>query len=97
MKDSQRPTHYTKGVYVVFDRIAQEPVSISISNNDAQAFRAYSHGMQNVPNLSDYQLHCVGFIDMDSAILYPLVPTKVVIGSVNASIETEATPIGDRK
>ena len=79
-------------IYTVHDRVAEESGPLFEAKNNGVARRQFFNLMhqreQELTNVEDYSLLCVGIFDHDTSVITPeLVPTEIVRGFSAQALE----------
>lgn len=94
MTNDSKDLFYRRSLYGVYDRIAMEIVMVSISSNDASAWRAYTQSMQDNPHWQDYSLMHLGSINMITGhIKSSPEDLRTVLGARGEPLENQGDPI----
>lgn len=57
-----------RNLYVIRDKVACEVLSPFYANTDGQALRVFHHAMQDSSYPEDFELICIGTIDVDGRV-----------------------------
>lgn len=78
MEEEKKVADRCVGMYVIYDRLAEEAGPIFHARNDAVAYRSYDHHISTSRlNPDEYDLYYVGLYNAEIMLIKPNAPLKV--------------------